>query len=301
MNTNIVKAAGLSKHVARAGLQLKKHSPQILTTAGIAGLVTSGVLACRATLKVEPVIDGLRQGLKNIESVKGSEGYSEQDRLRDLTATYTRGVTGLVKLYWPALTLGMASIACIVGAHGIMQKRNAALAIAYNAVEKSFKAYKDRVEAEVGPEKARELARPIQTKEVETTEDGKKKTEVKQFLDIDGASPYARFFDNSSSQWSGFHDQNLLFLKCQQQYANNLLKARGHLFLNEVYNNLGIEHSMEGAVVGWIWNGDGDNFVDFGIDEELIMGASNNNGINFVDDRYILLEFNVDGTIFNKI
>lgn len=299
---NIVKAAGLTRHFSRAGLQLKKFSPQILTAAGVTGLVASGVLACRATLNLEPVVDGMREGFKNIKSMEGSsEEFSEKDRIEALSYTYSRGVMGVAKLYGPALTLGIASIACIIGAQGIMTKRNAALAVAYNAVEKSFKEYRKRVTEEFGEEKEREIARPTKSKEVEVLgADGKPKTETKTVVDLDGASPYARFFDPSSHQWSGYHDKNLLFLKCQQTYANQKLRARGHLFLNEVYEALGIPHSMEGAVVGWVWDGDGDNFVDFGFDEELII-ANQNGAVLLDEERYILLEFNVDGTIFDKL
>jgi hypothetical protein len=95
--------------------------------------------------------------------------------------------------------------------------------------------------------------------------------------------------------WQKNSEHNKLFLKCQQSYANDMLQARGHVFLNEVYSWLGLEHSKAGAVVGWVINSDGDNFVDFGI-----FDPGNSRFVNG-QERSILLDFNVDGVIYDKI
>ena len=81
-------------------------------------------------------------------------------------------------------------------------------------------------------------------------------------------SQYARFFDESSQYWDKSPEMSLMFLKQQELYANCILKSKGHLFLNEVYDMLGIPQSMAGQLVGWIYdekNPIGDNYVDFGI------------------------------------
>jgi hypothetical protein len=79
-----------------------------------------------------------------------------------------------------------------------------------------------------------------------------------------------------------------MFLKCQENYANDLLRRRGHVLLNEVYDTLGLDQNPAGAVVGWVMNGDGDNRIVFEIQ------TSTNDGC-------MLLDFNVDGVIFDKI
>ena len=110
-------------------------------------------------------------------------------------------------------------------------------------------------------------------------------------------SPYARFFDETVYEWKPDPLMNKCFLDAQQRYANNLLEARGHIFLNEVYDMLGFQRTREGAVVGWIKNGDGDGYVDFGIYDGNERSRAFVNG----HETSILLDFNVDGTIWDKI
>jgi hypothetical protein len=90
-----------------------------------------------------------------------------------------------------------------------------------------------------------------------------------------------------------------VFLRANQQYFNNLLIVRGHVFLNEVYDQLGLPHTTAGQIVGWRYTPDneGDNYNDFGIlrDDETVR--------DFINGRNgsILLDFNVDGPILGKI
>lgn len=124
-----------------------------------------------------------------------------------------------------------------------------------------------------------------------------KNTETK--LDTkEDASYYARFFDEGCTGWTKDSEFNLIFLKQQQNYANELLRKKGHLFLNEVYDMLGIPRTKAGQMVGWIYNEKnpiGDNFVDFGINN-----ARNKDFVNGYE-RIILLDFNVDGEILDLI
>lgn len=283
------------KTTGRSLLILKKHSPVILTSVGIGGVVTSAVMASKATLQLESKIEELQENLQKVVLAEDIEGYTEKDALRDRTIIYTRGVTSIGKLYAPAVSVGMVGIACIVGAHGIMQKRNVALVAAYSAVERSFNEYKARVVEELGEDQERDIRLGIKEEEV-TGEDGKKKVVSK--IDPNGLSEYARFFDELSADWSKTPEYNLMFLKCQQNYANDLLKSRGHIFLNEVYDMLGLPRSEAGQIVGWVMNNGGDNFVDFGVYDFDSQKAR-----DFVNgyERSILLDFNVDGTVFDRI
>ena len=270
----------LGRMTGRTGLVLKKYSPEILLVVGIGGTVVSTVLACRATLKVEEVLDNHQQKVdksrhcrKMVEdgALEASE-YTEKDYKKDLTVIYTQTAVDFVKLYGPAVTLGVASVACIIGGHGIMKKRNVALVAAFNSIEDSFNAYRERVREEYGEEKDymfKHNLRSEQVTEIETGEDGKehkvKKTKLKV---VDGTTPsqYARFFDEFNVNWSKQDDYNLVFLRSQQNYFNDILLSRGHVFLNEVYDALGLERTKAGAIVGWVINkdGTGDNFIDFG-------------------------------------
>lgn len=114
-------------------------------------------------------------------------------------------------------------------------------------------------------------------------------------------SQYARLFDDSCVGWTKDPEYNMHFLKCQQNYCNDMLKARGHLFLNEVYDILGIPRTKAGTVVGWVYNEEnpiGDNFVDFGI-----FDTNDERNSDFINGfkRTAILDFNVDGNILNYI
>ncbi|MDF2800257.1 MAG: hypothetical protein K0S61_160 [Anaerocolumna sp.] len=300
----------ISRTAGRSGLILQKYSPEILMTVGVAGIVASTVLACRATLKVDEVLDTHEEKIGKIKKAWGKvesgelsrEEYSENDYKKDLTVATVQTGVDFVKLYGPSIVLGAASIGCVLGAHGIMKKRNIALIAAYKAVETSFSDYRKRVVDEFGSEKDRILKNGIKQNKVKVTEideDGKEKkvTKVVETTDPNGISQYARYFDESSTQWSNTPEYNLTFLKCQQNYANDLLHSRGHIFLNEVYDMLGIPRSTAGSITGWA-KGYGDDFVDFGLfDGEKMAVRDFVNGY----ERSILLDFNVAGVIYDMI
>jgi hypothetical protein len=299
MDLNALKAVAVAKS-ARTVLQAKKFSPQILTGLGLVGGVATVVMASKATLQLEEKLDKIKDSVwtaKQNASLIDAEGdhvYTEADHVKDVAYAYARGTLDLVKLYGPAASVGVVSVVCIISAQGIMQKRNAALVGAYAALEKGFNEYRKRVEGALGEDKEKELRYGIEREEITN---GKGEKEVVVHIDKNQPSPYARFFDETSSAWERNAETNLYFLRCQQTYANDKLTANGHLFLNEVYDMLGIDRSQAGAVVGWVLGPDNDNFVDFGIyngDEkarEFVNGR----------ERSILLDFNVDGIIFDKI
>jgi Family of unknown function (DUF6353) len=287
----------VSRKVARQLLLAQKNSPTLLFGAGVVGMVGSTVLACRATLKLEEVVietqNDLNQAKKTNE--RHPEEYPESDRKRDTTIIYTRGVLRVVKLYGPSLLLGGASIACLTKSHHILSERNAALAAAYTAVDTAFEKYRKRVIEKYGEDEDRELRYGAESVEVIDEETGRVETRLR--VGDETPSMYARFFDEYSTQWSKDPEYNLVFLRAQQSYANELLRARGHLFLNEVYGGLGMEHTTAGSVVGWVISEDGDNYVDFGL-------YDNKDEVrDFVNGREgaILLDFNVDGVIYDKI
>lgn len=289
-----------TRSIGRTGLVLKKYSPEILTGVGIASGVAAGVLAVRATLKVEPIIDNIKNDVNNVnerwDTTPPPSNDEKREQAKDLAYVYTRGTVELVKLYGPSVTLTAASISCIIGAHGIMKKRNAALVVAYNALEKTFSTYRDRVVEELGEERERDIRQGVVRVEQVNEETGKK--EVVHTIDPNGLSQYAKIFDEYNPNWQRQAEYNLLFLRAQQRFANDKLHAYGHLFLNDVYEALGIPHTKAGAITGWVISEDSDNFVDFGI-YDLDSDAAR----DFVNgfEKSIILDFNVDGVIFDRI
>jgi hypothetical protein len=283
----------VARRATRQMLYIKKDSPTLLFGAGVVGMVGATVLACRATLKLQDVLETSQNDLKTARTLEHRE-YSENDRNKDIAIIYTRSVIKVGRLYGPALLLGAASIGALTKSHNILTERNLALTAAYAAVDRAFNEYRSRVVDKYGVDADRELR--YSTEEVEVL-DEKGRIETIPMVGPGSESMYARFFDQYSPNWSKDPEYNFLFLRCQQNYANDLLKARGHIFLNEVYDMLGIERSKAGAVVGWVISHDGDNFIDFGIFDDKQSAR------DFVNGREgsILLDFNVDGVIYDRI
>lgn len=310
----------------RAGFKIQKHSPEILLFAGIAGVVTSAVMACKATTKIEEAYaktqeerDAYTWALEKFYEEDGS-GMKQEIVLNEETGeTCTlkefkkAGLTirahwtlDIAKLYIPSVVVGAAGITCLLASHGILSNRNAAVAAAYAGLDKTFKEYRNRVADRFGEEVEKEIKYGAQQKKIEETvvdEEGKKK-KVKNTIDVvdpSAYSEYARFYDDGCNGWTKNAEDNLCFLKAQQAYANQLLKLRGHVFLNEVYDMLGIPRTKAGQCVGWVYDDEnqvGDNYIDFGIYNSNI--ETNRDFVNGYE-KVILLDFNVDGNIMDLI
>lgn len=302
--------AKLTRTFNRTSLKLQKHSPEILLVAGTVGVVASTVMACKATLKVEEIVDDAKQKIDTIHEVAAdpamAEKYSEEDSKKDLAIVYTQTAVKFIKLYGPSVALGVVSLGCMIGSNRILNKRNAALAAAYAAVDKSFKEYRGRVIERFGEKMDKELRYNIKAQEIEETttdENGQEVVTKKtiEVIDPNNYSQYAIIFDDGNEGWDPDPERTKYFLIQQQNWANERLKARGHLFLNEVYDLLGAKRTKAGAQVGWVYdeaNTFGDNFVDFGIFDTTRPKAR-----DFVNgyEKVIVLDFNVDGYILDLI
>lgn len=297
----------VSRTFGKLTLKGKKYAPEIMVVAGVVGVVTSAVMACKATTKAGSIADETKKQMDQIHEVATTvpEKYSEEDMKKDTVIVYTQTAVKYAKLYGPAVVLGVASIACILGSHRILSKRNAALAAAYATVDKGFKEYRDRVVERFGEALDKELRYNIKAKEIEETVIDEKTgeetkiTKVVDVIDPTTYSNYAKFFDESCAAWTKDPELNLSFLKAQQAYANDRLKSRGYLFLNDVYEMLGLQKTKAGQIVGWVYNNEkGDGFVDFNIYNVNYAPAR-----DFVNgyERTILLDFNVDGNILDLI
>ena len=313
MNNEIIN--NIKNITARTQFQIKKYSPEILMGIGIVGTIASTVLACKATTKVSAIINEKNNNINDVHMCleDDSVDYTVEDSKKDLTIIYAQTGLKLVKLYAPAVIVGTLSIGSIISGHKILKGRNLALAAAYAAIDKGFKKYRKNVVDRFGESVDQELRYNIKAKEVEKTVVGKngKEKKVKEIVyEIENPldhSEYARFFDCGSEEHRKDPEYNMMFLRRQQDYANEMLKARGHLFLNEVYDLLDIPRSKAGQVVGWIYpkrdaNGNypkdcGDGYVDFG----LYNGDEANRRFVNGYEYNILLDFNVDGPIYDKI
>lgn len=283
-------------------MALRKHSPEILTFLGIGGMVTGSVMACKATHDHfdEIVVDHRIQ----VDEIRKSKTDESNER-KELTKTFLKTAGRMTALYAPSVTISALSITSILTANNILRKRNIALAAAYAAIDRGFKDYRSRVVDRFGADVDRELRNDLHQEKIDETvtdEEGKKK-KVKNTVMVvgdGGLSDYSRYFAYGYAKGAEHNaDYNLFFLRSQQDLANNILRAKGFLFLNEVYDMLGIDRSIPGQTVGWVYdknaNDHGDNYVDFGIREVYRKRSDNPNDY----EKVFLLDFNVDGNILD--
>ena len=307
-NLEIVNKITSAAH--KALFKVKKHSPEILITAGVIGTVASAVMACKATTKLSDILEDSKEQINQVHNFLEDERipesqYSKEDSNKDLAIIYAQTGIKLVKLYAPAVALGALSITGIVASNNILRKRNIALAAAYTTVDKTFKRYRNNVIDRFGEKIDKELRYGIKAREIEeivVDDDGNEKTVKKTVEAADPVSmysDYAKIYDAGCNGWIKDAEFNLMFLRHTQAQANDILKRRGYLFLNEVYDMLGFQRTKAGQVMGWIYDEEnpiGDNFVDFGIYNTDIEKARDFvNGI----ERVIILDFNVTNILDN--
>ena len=304
-----------STSLGRTGLILSKKSPEILLGVGVIGVVVGTVLACKATLKVEKVIQETKNTLENIEEAKKAieiseevldkELYSEKDYQRDLAITYVKTGVELAKLYMPAIAVTGVSIALIIGSHNILSKRNAAIAAAYKLIDAGFKQYRERVRNEYGEEADQKMR--FGEKEItviETNAKGKVKEVTKKVLGNKDVAPYSFVWsEETATQYKRSYDMNHTLLRSFERFANDILNTRGHIFLNEILDDLGLERTSSGAIVGWVkdynpHNPNNDQYITFGLDDPV------NEERQDAHEAMVqpwFLNFNVDGNIYDLI
>ena len=298
--------------LGKASLTLKKASPEICLAAGIGLGIAAAVTACVATLKVNAVVEEAKDTINTIHesSEHGANpagiDYSEDDKNKDLAIVYSKTAVKFVKLYGPSIIMGAASIALLINGNKILRSRNVALAAAYTAVDKAYNEYRSRVIDRFGEEVDKQLKYGFEKQTIEETvkdENGNDKV-VKKEVDVVSedsikTSPYAKFFDESSREWQKDANYNLMFLRRIQSVMNDRLRAKGYVFLNDVYDALDILRTPEGQTIGWVYdinNPKLHNYIDFGLYN--INYKSTRDFVNGIE-RSILLDFNVDGDIMS--
>ena len=303
-NELITKVSG---SVHKIGFELKKHSPEIFIAVGVVGTVASAVMACKATTKLNDILEESKEQIDAIHEAPQKEElkdkYDEDMMRKDLALVYFQTGVKVAKLYAPAVILGTLSITSIVASNNILRKRNVALAAAYATVDKGFKEYRERVVERYGEQVDYELTHNIKTKEITETvvdEKGKEK-QVKKTVEVadpNVTNDYIKYFTRSNPYWDDTPDYVELFLRSQQNYANDRLKVYKVLTLNDVYDSLGFQKTKAGMVVGWVFdenNEDGDNFIEFNVRKVYIPNEYGEEELAYA------IDFNVDGNIYNKM
>lgn len=300
-----------ARFAGKAEFTIKKNSPEILLGAGIVGFVGTVVLACRATCRADEVLEFHRRKIKDIEDAKeiadadpeGEMSYDIEIYRQDKAIRYLKTTGSLAKLYAPTVAVGALSLACILTSRNIMQKRYLGVVAAYNGLSAAFEEYRKRVLDEYGEGLDKHFRYGTTYEELPVYDENGKKTKEKEQVEktetgmVMQTDDSCRFFDSSNPNWDKNPTFSMMWLRGQQNILNDILHTRGHVFLNEVYDALGFPHTPQGAVLGWI-DGEGDNCIDFGLyDQNKESVRRFVNGV----DNVIMLEFNHDGVIWDKI
>lgn len=293
----------ISHKLAPVALKVTNHSPAILFSVGAVSITAGTIWACRTTYtSAELIMDEHHSKISKIKeckqlAIEDVVSYTPEQERNDKVLAHFQTAIEFVHFYWKPVGLFVFGMGCMFASHRILHKRNLALVGAYKLLDEAFKEYRERVRNEVGEEKERDIYFDKKLVETIDPETG----EVKKLEETISKSPYARIFDSRSRQWSKDPQMNITYLMAQQRYFNNLLQSRGHVFLNEVYDALGVDRTKGGQLVGWLRNrapGEGDGFIDFGIGhygEEIKLDPMC--GWGYV----ISLDFNVDGVILDAM
>ena len=309
MSNSIVRNVTRSLH--RVGYKINKHAPEILATIGAIGVVVAGVKACKATTKVNDILDETSRDVECVHTMlEDTETYTQSLANKDLARIYIHTGVRFVKLYGPSVVMGLGSIACMLSSNHILRKRGIAFAAAYATVDKAFRSYRGNVVDRFGEEIDRELKfgiKPtniIETVVDENTGEVKQIERVAKVIDPDNClgDGYTKLFDECNSKfWEKDPIHNLNFVLNQQAYANDMLTLKGRYTLNEALESLGMEPTEMGQFVGWDkYNSNGDGYVSFGLEEIDI--ATRPGVSDFLNgyERSVMLNFNCDGCILGS-
>lgn len=324
------KIGGVVARLAtRAAGYISLHAPAVLLGVGLVGMLAAIIVAIKVTPKMADVkalkdkeLDDINAVLDNEEYAELSEsvGYTAKEARKEKVKAIFRFLGRTLRVYWLPILLFTVSAAAIIWSYYIQLGRLLACAAAYEALDKKFEEYRERNRKVVGDEVEEKIFFGIpvtesQAQEIKNRIDSQKEVEEQQKTEetksaMDGVptivdnglrSQYARYWsvEHAPHAATGYSDTDAYFLFVQEQHANDMLYARGHLFLNEVYDMLDLPRSQEGSIVGWVFNPDdpdhGDNYVDFS--RTKVVNASAMSG----DDDVWLLDFNVDGVIYGKV
>lgn len=285
-------AAAIGNAASKVGFSLKKKRPEICLVSGIVGMVGTVILACIATRHVDEVVAQHQQEMAAAEGFAVNADDPRKAEIEAKAKVCVRTSWEFIKLYGPAAAMGAVSIVSLVASYKDLKKQTLVMGGLYTALDRNFREYRKRVEGELGKEKEKDIFSGNLEKVEKKETDEEIETEVPAVVSNGILSHYARPFDEMSRRWVRDAESNLLFLQSQETLFNQRLQARGHVYLNEVYEALDIPPSQAGHHVGWIFdenNPNGDNYISFDIfrSKAFIDG----------DEPATWLDFNVDGVI----
>lgn len=300
MNTVMENAMRLK---GNALFNIKKASPEILIVAGIGCVIGATVLACKATKKANDIVDDSMDELDDTRDNLVATNASDREIAREMLKIKLKTAGKLAAVYGPSAALGAAGIAMIFTSHGIMKKRNGALLAAYNALDAAFRQYRERVRSEEdGFERDRRYLTGESRELIDKNETLRDMANESLYLAHyrNPFGPEVFVFDQyTSKRWSHHSMSNLNVIRSVEDWASTQLRINGHLFLNDVLDELDIEKVPWGQFIGWLKKPDSTNQLKFIAESEVekLMGYD---GLEREEPR-ILIEFNTDGIIYDQL
>ncbi len=303
---NIKAIGGSLKRTAKAaGTTIKAHSPEILMAAGVVGTVAGVVVACKATTKLDDILEETQEKIiqiKDFDPETVDAEYTENDRKKDLVITYTKGGLEIAKLYGPAFVILSLSLASMLAANNILRKKNFALMAAYTALDKSFKDYRGRVVDKYGHSIDEELRLGLEKRKIseEVTDENGKTKKVKKDVAVATVNDptLIEYSKDTTSYWDSVMDYNLNFLSSGQNYLNDLLTCNRYLFMSDVKQYFALPIDASDYQIGWLYKADnetGDNIVDLRIRQSLKEVIDKDGNPKY--EKVIYLDPNYDGVI----
>lgn len=285
-----------------AQFAIKAHTPEILTGTGVAAIAAGTILTARATLKAPAKLAEHRDVRDKIEQAwemheKGDlpdEEYNKKDYIQDKTVCYRNVTVEFLKLYAAPVSLTVAGIGCILLSHKILRNREASALAAAATISSMFDKYRNNVKEDLGADADHAF---MTGRKVKIDKEGKIKVGKPQ----EGkAAMIEVLYDEVSapSTWESAKGMNYIRLNAVQNILNDRLKMSGSVFLNEVFDELGLPRTPEGAIMGWSRKVNENSFIDFGFGNTDIPAV-----MDFVngDEPSVWLQFNVDGLIWDRL
>ena len=232
----------VSKLCKDAKVMVSKRSPEILTGLGIAGMISTTVLAVQATPKALDLI-------ARAEDEKFDNGHGDK-----LTVSEKMKVAW--KPYIPAAITGIASISCIIGASSVHAKRNAAIAAAYNLSQTALTEYKEKVVETIGEKKEQAIKDKIAKDKV------KKDPVSKSEVIVTGKGNTLCYDAFNSRYFYSDIDQ----IKRAINELNRIMLNQMYVSLNDFYDELNLKHSGNGDELGWKLD---DGFIEVDFSSQL--------------------------------
>lgn len=234
---NKTKATNFFKGIQNT---LIKYSPEILTGIGIAGMITTTVIAVKSTPKALSLIDKeLKRQNKELADEAERNGEVGFDEIYKLKPIDVLRVTW--KCYIPTVTIGAASIACLIGASSVHSKRNAILATAYKLSETAFSEYKEKVIETIGEKKEEVIRDKVHKERME--KDPVSKNEV--FITDSGET---LCYDYNTGR---YFKSDIEKIRRAVNTLNKKMLLDGYVSLNEFYEEIGIARTSTGDRLGW--------------------------------------------------